>query len=800
MSLAPGTRIGPYEIISMVGAGGMGEVYRAHDARLGRHVALKILPTVFASDPERIARFDREARTLAALNHPHIGAIYGLEETNGLRALALEFVDGDTLAARVARGPIPLEEALPIADQIAEALEAAHEHGIIHRDLKPANIKVTPEGVAKVLDFGLAKLADPVVTGAGASPSQSPTITSPAGMTQAGLLLGTAAYMAPEQAKGTPADKRSDIWAFGCVLYEMLTGRRAFGGEDVAETLATVLKTEPDWSALSPDTPFLIARLLRRCLEKRHTTRLPSISAARFAIDEATSDVPWHSSRPASERALSWRLVAAGVVIAAVLIAIAASILQRRLTRVEPPAPARFTIVPPPGVQLGLGIQPVAITPDGRRIILLGEQSGVRRYYARKLDELDFAPIAGTEGSWGSLTPSPDSQWIASVDIRKGVMRRIRLDGTEAQTLCQIGPAGDSAGFQGFSWGASGKIAYASYHSPALMVIPDTGGTPQPVTSPAAGEQDTLPFFLPDGRRVLFIRRTMGQPGGQVLVVDLETRESRTLLQGISVQYVPSGHLLLTREEGVWAVSFDAERPQVRGNPVPVLQDAWMVDPFATPPRLSVARDGTLLYVQGPATLSYEVVVVDTSAGQDRVVPNLPPDVYYAARVSPAGDRLALSARGGILVHDLNRAGVTRLTTDVSSGAFPLWTRDGERLVFFSTRGGKPGLYSQRADGVGSVQRLLDLPPSEGTAVPTTFDTDGKLILFTARTVAGSVLYAGPRQTDVRKLVLGRSAAESLLASDANEGARSSRRTAGGWPTTRTHPGVMKCMSSVFRN
>jgi serine/threonine protein kinase len=759
MSLGPGTRIGPYEVVSIIGAGGMGEVYRAHDTHLNRDIALKILPELFAREPDRVARFKREAQVLASLNHPLIAAIYGFAEANGIQALALELVEGPTLADRIAQGPIPIHEALRIARQIAEALEAAHEQGIIHRDLKPANIKLREDGTVKVLDFGLAKALDPMLSSAGEA-AGSPTITSPA-MTQVGVILGTAAYMSPEQAKGRAADRRSDIWAFGCVLFEMLTGSRAFGGDDVAETVATVLKTEPDWSALPPDTPFLMARLLRRCLEKPQTIRLASMSAARFALDEVShSGVPPHSLSPVRERVLSWRLLAVAVVMAAVLIATVDSVFQGRLTRVESPAPARFTVPPPSGVQLSLGIQPVAITPDGRRLIVLGEQSGVRRYYVKKVDELDFAPIPGSEGSWGSFTPSPDSQWIATVDIEKGVIRRIRLDGTEAQTLCHMGPPSEGKGFQGFSWGAGGKIAYASRHSPALMIIPDTGGTPQPVTSPPAGEVDAFPFFLPDGRRVLFIRRVLSDlTTAQVMVVDIETRQIRTLLHGTSVQYLPSGHLAFTRQEGdgVWALAFDAERLEVRGSPVPVLQDAAPVGPF---PKFSVAQDGTLVYVRGLSTAQYDVVIVNSSTGQDTLLANLPADNYLSVRVATKGDRLALSAPGGILVYDLKRATVTPVTTDPSSNGFPLWTPDDERLVFFSNRSGKPGLYSQRADGSGSAERLVELPPSEGAAVPTAFAPDARQILFTA---------VRPGAADIRKLALDNRAAESLFGSEANE-------------------------------
>jgi Protein kinase domain/WD40-like Beta Propeller Repeat len=486
MSLAPGTRIGPYEIVSMVGAGGMGEVYRAHDARLGRDVALKILPTVFASDPERIARFDREARTLASLNHPHIGAIYGFEETNGLPALALEFVEGETLADRLSRGPIPLDEALPIARQIAEALEAAHEHGIIHRDLKPANIKLREDGTVKVLDFGLAKALEPLSSSAG-DMAAAPTITSPA-MTQMGVILGTAAYMSPEQACGKPVDKRADIWAFGNVLFEMLTGRRLFAGENLMETIALVVKGQPDLSAVSPT----IQRLLRKCLERDPKRRLRDIGDVWELLEPPSGEAASQTIAARQARAL-W--VAASVVLAGgVLWLLASGVILRRES--VPIRTNRFPLTLPEGRAMpplgpGGGTS-IALSPDGGTLAYIARESGEWRLFRKFAHELEAVPI----GDLDARAPffSPDGQWVG---FRTGAMlKRVSVHGGPAQTIAQVG-------HRGSSWNTDGTIILGG-GSRGLLRVSEKGGNVDTLATTAPGRQIWYPQLLPGGRAVLY--------------------------------------------------------------------------------------------------------------------------------------------------------------------------------------------------------------------------------------------------------------------------------------------------------
>ena len=440
MALEVGTRLGHYDVTALLGEGGMGQVWQATDTQLNRDVALKILPDAFAADPERLARFTREAQILASLNHPNIAAIHGIEKTDDTQALVLELVEGPTLADRIARGPIPLDEALPIAKQIAEALEAAHEAGVIHRDLKPANIKVREDGTVKVLDFGLAKALDPYPD---ADPSQSPTLTAAA--TQMGVIMGTAAYMSPEQARGSTADHRADIWAFGVVLYEMLTGERPFAGATVSDTLASVLKTEPDWQALSSDASASIRKLVRRCLDKNRRDRLQHIGDARVEIQEALA-LPQNAEGPSPvvqpagwRRALPWALgtlVLGGVV---------SGLGVWTFTR--PPAasvalPSRFTVMPPPGVQPTGKIQ---LSSDGRTLIFTGVRDGLSQVYIRPLDQLEALPVRGTEGT--TLQDlSPDDQWLLVLDAyrdgsstRNGLVKRVPLAGGPTTTLSAVG-------------------------------------------------------------------------------------------------------------------------------------------------------------------------------------------------------------------------------------------------------------------------------------------------------------------------------------------------------------------------
>jgi eukaryotic-like serine/threonine-protein kinase len=455
MTLSAGTQLGHYRIDALLGAGGMGEVYRATDNNLGRQVAIKVLPEAFALDAERLARFEREAKTLASLNHPNIAQIYGLEKSSGVQALVMELVEGEDLSERIARGSIPLDEALPIARQIAEALEAAHEQGIIHRDLKPANVKVRPDGTVKVLDFGLAKFNEPGSEigdrGFQGAPSMSPTITSPAMMTGIGVLLGTAAYMAPEQAKGKPADRRSDIWAFGCVVYEMLAGQRAFAGDDVAETLATVIKGEPDWHRLPRKTPPAIRRLLRRCLAKDRKARIADAGVARLEIDDALTSVSESGTRvtAGSVARRRWPQLAGAFLVGSVLTGIVVWIVGRAADPiVAAPGVTRTSLDVAPTDQLALSPSvplstrtAMAISPDGQHLVFSATRSGKQQLYLRTLDRLEATPIAGTEES-NSPFFSPDGQWVGfwkgTVGVSTiGEIKKVPLNGGPAVTLCK---------------------------------------------------------------------------------------------------------------------------------------------------------------------------------------------------------------------------------------------------------------------------------------------------------------------------------------------------------------------------
>ena len=504
MALTPGAHLGSYEILSALGAGGMGEVYRARDTRLGRDVALKILPDGFAHDPERLARFQREAKTLASLNHPNIASLHGIEETNGVTALVMELVDGEDLAARIARGALPLDEALPIARQIAEALEAAHEQGIIHRDLKPANIKLRPDGTVKVLDFGLAKAMDPASIAAG-SISLSPTITSPAAMTGMGMLLGTAAYMAPEQARGKPVDRRADIWAFGCVLFEMLTGRRPFDGEDVAETLGAIIHKEPVWSVLPASMPAPLLRLLQRCLEKNPKQRLRDIGDARLEIDSALrAPVADDATATSGVSTTGWWRGRAAPVVAVVLGLFAAGVGFVHFTErpPEPAPPVRFEIAAPANTTF---VNNGVISPDGRLVAFAARDTarGLTRIWVRSLDSIEARPLAGTETRNIALALfwSPDSRFIAYA--ADGKLRKADVSGGPSQTLADL----EGTAYRGGAWSRDGIVIFG-LQGKGLRQVSADGGTASVLTNvdPSRETSHIEPVFLPDGRRFLYTR------------------------------------------------------------------------------------------------------------------------------------------------------------------------------------------------------------------------------------------------------------------------------------------------------
>jgi serine/threonine-protein kinase len=729
MALSAGVRLGPYEIVAPIGAGGMGEVYRARDTRLKRDVALKILPESVAADPDRLARFQREAEVLASLNHPHIAAIHGFEESGPTHALVLEFVEGETLADRIARGPIPVGEAVPIARQIAEALEAAHEQSIIHRDLKPANIKITPDGVVKVLDFGLAKLAAGEAGRAGTAReagglTASPTITSPAMMTGVGVLLGTAAYMSPEQAKGREADKRSDIWAFGAVLYEMLAGRRAFDGDDMTDVLGAVVRLEPNWAALPPDVPPAVRMLLQRCLVKDRRQRIADISAVLFVLDYQTG-IGVTSTSSALRRSPRWQRIAATTA-AALAVAFVATLVTWVAMRPATPRVVRTTITTSGPAALTLdGIdRDVAMTPDGTRVVYRGDN----QLLVRSLDQLEPTVLGGLGNPHGVFV-SPDGLWVGYFDGNNGIKKVAIASGSPVPVYAVQGTP------RGATWGPDGRIVFAT-NAPeiGLQSVSAAGGEPTVLTTPNrdGGEGDHFwPEFLPGGEAVLF---TVMPANGivenaQVAVLNLETGQSKMLIAGGSdAHYLPTGHLVYSVAGTLRGVTFDLGRLEVTGVPVPVLESIVTTTQGAAD--VAIASNGSLVYVRGLAWDDRLTVASVDRQGRATRLPGIRADAWRNVRLSPDGTRLALATQNDIWIYDFARAVLSKLTTDPAPNFTPLWTPNNERIVFTSRRMGYPELYSKRADGTGSDDLLLRRGKDLLDLKATGWSGDGKL-LFT---------------------------------------------------------------------
>ena len=737
MALTPGTRVGVYEVTAPIGVGGMGEVYRARDARLKRDVALKILPESFASDPERLARFQREAEVLASLNHPHIAAIYGLEDADGVKALVMELVEGEDLAQRIARGAIPVDEALPIARQVADALEAAHEQAIIHRDLKPANIRLRPDGTVKVLDFGLAKLTAPTSpAGSAASVSLSPTITSPAMMTGVGVLLGTAAYMSPEQAKGREADKRSDVWAFGAVLYEMLTGSRAFEGDDISDTLASVLKQEPDWTQLPSDLPPAFRTLVQRCLIKDRRQRVADIAVAQFVLTQqtaVTTESPARALDPgrARKRALA---MAAAVLLTAVL---AGAGTWALMPVAAPPPVVKFAYPLPDGQQFSeLGSQVVAISPDGTTIVyVLNNQ-----LYRRAVGELEAQPIPGGSVSAQLNHPvfSPDGSALAFYSVADGTLKRLPLSGGTAATITQ------TRNPSGITWGESG-IVFDDRLNRILRVSP-SGGTPEELVRVGTNEQVLRPQILPGGNAVLFSLRSYVEPGwdtAQVVVQSLTSGERTTVIKnGTDARYLQSGHLVYAVAGSVFARRFDPVT-MIVGPAVPILIGVRRSFGSAM---FAVSDTGSLVYVPGPATTTSNLrTLVQSDRNGVSVSLKVPPDNYAHPRVSRDGSTLAVGIDDGqeanIWIYELAGTSVMRKLTSEGRNRYPVWSGDGTRIAFQSDRQGDLGIFWQPADGGAAAIRLTT--PAQGAVhVPESWSPDGKHLLFTEEKDSVYVLFS----------------------------------------------------------
>ena len=723
MTVSVGARLGPYEILSALGAGGMGEVYRARDAKLSRDVAIKVLLPEVANDPERLARFRREAQVLASLNHPNIAHIHGLEDSDGLCAIVMELVEGPTLADRIDEGAIPLDEALPIAKQIAEALEAAHDQGIVHRDLKPANIKVRSDGTVKVLDFGLAKALDPAAgTEAGAAMANSPTLTSPA-MTQRGVILGTSAYMSPEQAKGFAADKRSDVWAFGCVLYEMLTGKRAFEGEDVSETLATVIKGDVDWTALPANLPHPVRTLIRGCLRKNKKERIGDISTARFVLGEPDAVTPAAAAPAAAASRSRFAILAVGGVLVG---AIAAAAAVWNFKPVPSPSVVRFVVSLAPGHLLNANRRAIAISPDGTRMVY----SANGRLFVRSMSEMEARELPGV-GLAISPEFSPDGRSV--VFYGDSMLKRVLLDnpGTPI-AICEVGGAPTS-----LSWSDAG-IVYSESGGGRIMRVPAGGGTPEVLVD--LGKSDELadsPRLLADGRTLLFsvAKRTMGAinpwDGAQIVVQTVGTSQRKTLIEGGSqASYVPTGHLVYFSAGTVFAAPFDLGRLTVTGGAVPVLDGVGRVQAAIGGTNFALSGSGSVVYVAGAPARQHELIVFDRSGAVQGL--KLAPGPYMFPRVSADGRRIAFETSEGreavISTYDLSGESPPRRLTFGGNNRFPVWSADGRRVTFQSSREGDPAVFWQSADG-GTAERLTTAAPGTSHA-PESWSPDGQVLLF----------------------------------------------------------------------
>jgi len=740
MPLNAGSRLGAYEITAALGAGGMGEVYRARDTRLNRDVALKVLPEAFLLDGDRLARFEREAQVLASLNHPNIGTIYGVEEGPGdaghpVRALVLELVEGPTLAERIAQGPIPLDEALAIARQIADALEAAHEQGIVHRDLKPANVKLRPDGTVKVLDFGLAKLTltEEFRDGTGAVLTHSPTLTFQA--TQVGVLMGTAVYMSPEQAKGRPVDKRSDVWAFGCVLFEILTGRTAFEGEDISDTLASVLKSEPDWRLLGEDVPPAVQTLLKRCLAKDVRKRVADLAAAQFVISDI-ADLPSSSATHVARdrqpgltpRKLALIVTAAVLGTALLVGALAWAVFTPRASS---PSLVRFSFTLPQDRQFSIsGRQVLTLSPDGTQLAYV---SG-NLLMLRPMSELDFWPVPGTGDENQALnTPtfSPDGRSLAF--FSGGFVKRIAVTGGAPVTVC---PAATPLGM---TWDQTGIVVGQGLRG--VIRCSPNGGDPEQLASVRADEMAHGPQMLPGGSALLFTiaKAAAGATRwdqAQIVVQQVRSGERKTLINGGSDgRYLSSGHLLYTLGGVVLAVPFDVRRLELTGSATAVLNGVRRARGLASANTMFATSDnGTLVYVPGPSGLITNQRTIAIANRSGSVTPlKLPPGPYVHVRAARDNQRLAIGTDDGkdaiISIYDLAETTALRRLTLEGENRFPVWAPDSRRIAFQSSRQGDLAIFAQSADGTGAIERLTK--PADGDAhVPESWSPDGRTLLF----------------------------------------------------------------------
>jgi serine/threonine-protein kinase len=721
-----GKTLAHYEITIQLGKGGMGEVYQAKDRKLGRDVAIKVLPKEFARDTDRVARFQREAKLLASLNHPNIAAIHGLEEAGGTNFLVLELVEGETLADRIKPGPIPVEESLKLAFQIAEALEAAHEKGVIHRDLKPSNIKVTPDGKVKVLDFGLAK----AYAGDQKEPnlSASPTLSNLA--TQQGVILGTAAYMSPEQARGRSVDKRADIWAFGCVLYEMLTGRVAFRGEDVSEILASVIKGDVNLDLLPANLHPRVREVLTRCLQRDLNRRYQDIRDARYEIEQALTDPSGVLVQPVAiaKPRMKLKLGLTWVVAAVILSLIIGGVAVWNLRPSELFEVMRFDYELPEGQQFsGLSYPALAISPDGKRFVY----STAKGLYLRSLGELAAKLIAGTEGRTSQPFFSPDGKWVGYYSPADSKLKKIDINGGAPVALCDAVP-------YGVSWGTDGTIIYGGQPGD-IMRISANGGAPESLVK-TKSFLCAYPQMLPDGKSVL---TTDVVPQLRIVVQSLKSGERKELFAGIAARYLSTGHIVygLSNNNNLFAIPFDLDRLEVTGGAVPI------VEGVISPLHYAVSDSGTLVYIPGktsavPST-QRTLVWVDRKGKEEPL--SAAPNDYRVPRISPDGTKVALTIFAGgkfdIWIWDIVRETMTRLTFD-GLGNYSLWTPDGRRIAFAKvgvTVGLINNVFWKAADGTGEEEKLGSA--QNRVLLPWSWSSDGNTLALFELDVAGGMNY-----------------------------------------------------------
>jgi Tol biopolymer transport system component len=700
----------------------MGEVYRARDTRLGRNVAIKVLPLSFAAIAQSTARFEREAQVLASLNHPGIASIFGFEELDGVHGIVMEMVEGPTLADRLRYGPMPIEEALPIAKQVAEALEYAHERSIIHRDLKPSNVKVTNDGAVKLLDFGLAKVIEG--DSAGSNISSSPTIS--AGATQAGIILGTAAYMSPEQARGKSVDRRSDIWAFGVLLFEMLTGQPLYGGETTSDILARVIEREPDLSRLPPSTPTRISELIRRCLTKNPRQRLRDIGEARVAIEETVAGRRAAELKPPTatshrSRGRDLALVGLGLIVGAIL---AASFFRRDRAPEDRKAVSRFSLFLPAGDVIGFGLD---FSPDGSALVYNARHGATTQLYLRPMDRLPATPLPGTEGALQSFF-SPDGQWIGF--FAPGSLKKISVNGGQPVTLCEVRSA------RGGSWAPNDTIVFSpSFVLGSLMWVSAAGGTPEKLTtlnSQAKEVTHRWPEILPGGKAVVYVIGEAKDVGlyeeSKIAVERLDTHEKQILpVRGTYPRYSPSGHLLFVRQNRIFAVPFDLARLEVTGPPTPVL-DGIAVTQYGIA-GYALSSTGSLAYVPGATSTEGVLSWTDRTGSVEAL--KAPTRAYFEPHLSPDGQRVAVTIGTGsttdVWVYEFPRGTLTRLTFD-GHDISPVWSPDGRRIAYAANRSRGWEILSKLADGSGAEETLI--PGQNLFQIPGSWSPDGKYLAY----------------------------------------------------------------------